>query len=254
MLRVVLLLFVVGSPSIAGIEVSPVVVEAVVVPGSSLDGAFLLRNTGAAPTSVRATVISYADYAAGRTTAAAPGWMRLSPSELVLPAGAESRIAYSMVFAPGTEGESMALVFFMETSRAIARSSLRGRVGAAVYAVASGTTRPALRVDTVRFSPRVESGAVIRKSVIFEVTNPGNVHLRPSGTVRVTSSEGALLADVSIRAGAPVFPGAGEVFSTAPIDLPDSGNVRVRWRLHTEPLDGRPGLGLEGDAVLSTGP
>ncbi len=235
----------IAPPARAGIEASPVVIEATVPPDTVLTGAWRIRNPDSLPTQVTTSLIAFDDYNRGRRDAPPPKWIRIAPETFTLRGGAETNVTYRLELPPGSQGETVALVFFVEKSRGRG-TPVVGRLGTVVYALASGTARPALAVRSVRLQQDSASG-----QLLITLANYGNVHVRPHGSIAVLGPDNAPLHDLQIRAGAPIFPGREEVFFSMPLSGPlPEGRYRIRYDFEAGLIDGRRVPPLRGDSVL----
>lgn len=232
-------------PASAELEVSPVIVEVSVRTESAASGSWTVRNRSMRPATAAVSAISYTDYSSGRRDAPAPSWLKLAPPSLTLAPGEESRVAWTILLPRGASGESLALAFFEEKSRSPGTTMI-GRIGTAVYALASGTARPAGFVREVRLQEDAKGGEFL----LIEIANTGNVHFRPTGTIEIRSAAAAVEATAVLVSGGSALPGTGTIFRTTAFPPLSEGRHVLAWKITTGVFDSAPGPALDGDTVL----
>ncbi|MEK8024045.1 MAG: hypothetical protein AAB229_09590 [Candidatus Hydrogenedentota bacterium] len=246
-----ILMIAAAHPVRAALEVSPVVVEAIVPADSSMSGAWSLKNTSDHALTVTATAISYVDYARGDRSAPAPPWLRIRPTRIDLPAGAESAVSWTIHLPLHARGESLALVFFEE--KKLSRGNpMIGRIGTALYALAAGSALPSAAIRDVRVGEDGKGGEFL----MLEIVNTGNVHFRPAGTFEVGTDSSPAPRDSEPRAvavlvgGGAALPGSSTIFRTTAFPPLADGRHAIHWKLSTGTIDRQAGPVLHGDTVI----
>ncbi len=237
-----LLLFALLAPVRAEIYVTPVTQEVIARPGQVDSGAFLVRNSTSSPTVIRVQVVSYHDYVSGNRDAGSPPWLQVTPDSFLLEPGQAGLAEYRLTMPEEASGELMAMVFFSEAPRSGAM--ITGRIGAAFYAMAAGTLTP--RLSLGRIQPVLDGQG--KNRFYLELSNPGNVHVRPRGDFEVTDSSGLRVATTDLAPGRPILPGGAMRYSTSPLpqNLP-AGDYTVRWHFSTGAIGSDPGANLAGE-------
>lgn len=240
---IVVLFALAADPAHAAINVAPVVHEVYLDSGATSSGTWGVRNMTDHPMRITVQAVAYEDYIRGRPDAAAPEWIRISPVALTLEPGGETLVSYEAALPRERDGEAMAFVFFEEIGSAM----VQGRIGTAFYVLDRAALHPQLALSTIRLVDDGRGG----KRFFMELANRGNVHVRPSGTVEIVDSAGAVAASAALREGMPVLPHGRDRFVTESLDrMPPPGDYRARWALSPGLIDTAPGPVLEGETAL----
>lgn len=210
-----------ARPVLGGVEVSPVVVRTSTPPGRAAEGLFHVRNGGSDPVAVAVEPESWPPALGKRPV----DWLTLEPRQFTLPPGAGQDVMYKAAVPAGARGELGAQVYFASDvpGGQGGTLSLRQRFGCVLYVAAAGTEKYKARVD--RVAEKIQQGQ--RVFEIF-VRNRGNVHIRPSGRVRILGPEGKEIAVVPLEGRAPVYAGSTRS-SYARVDeslIPAGGRAR----------------------------
>ena len=188
------------APAAGAITVDPTVVELSLPPAGRHEGAFHVLNDGDAPLRVRVEVESLSAAYAPRAPA---DWLTLAAETVDVPASGRVDVPFTVQVPDGTSGELAAMVVFIQD--APGDGGIQVRFGTAVYAAVRGTEELALEFG----EPYIISGPP--PALLLPVTNHGNVHCRPTGSVRVRSDT-EMLGEAELAVGMPVAPGGTERF------------------------------------------
>ena len=196
------------------LSVEPTVVELRAATGAQASGVFHVFNDAEEPATilVEPQPISTASY--GKRPP--QDWLTLSPSTLTLAPKQKGAVSYRVRVPSDTSGELAAEVVFVQNLSGTAASGVQVRFGMALYVSVTGTERLQLLVEPLRLQ------GAHPPSVLVPITNQGNVHCRPEGSVVVTGDKGAAIAHGTLSRGMPAPPGQTAHF-TVPLseaDLP----------------------------------
>lgn len=208
---VLMIVAVLGTPGTAPSQIA-VLNEAVQerrsAPGESYSGVILVKNTTNEPQEIKVYQTDYSFAADGTSLYGDPGsmprsnarWITLGPSRLVVPAGAETSVGYTVSIPAGGAGSYWSMIMVegipresAESSRASSRG--RGEIGIATrlrYGVQVATHLPAGGAPAVEFAnPRATTTPRGGKLLEFDVVNTGPLAYRPRVRVELFDGEGA---------------------------------------------------------------
>jgi hypothetical protein len=130
----------------------------------------------------------------------ATDWLIVEENEFVLQPGEAKKIGVTIKAPEKAVGELVGMVsveFYGE-----AKTMVNQMVSVAVYAAITGTDKLNAELDALSIMPEA---SMLRVGV--NVKNTGNVHVRPTGQVKIYDANKALLRDVFIQQGRPIYPG-----------------------------------------------
>lgn len=207
-------------PAAWGVSVNPTVVELRAATGTQTRGVFRVTNDTDQPVAITVELepLAPTSYAPRRPDE----WVQVTPTALSLAPNEQAEVAFVVSIPPETIGELAAEVVFVQSLGAGSPGGIQVRFGMALYASVAGTERLELEVGSVELRRGTPS------TVRIPITNRGNVHCRPAGTVAISTTGGRLVTQGVLPLGFPAPPGRIERFSVAlpPADLPD-GSYRV---------------------------
>ena len=187
------------------LSVSPPVVELRVSAGARSEGSFLVRNDTQQPLVL--TVETEALSPQGYLQRPCADWLQVAPDRLVLEPGQQDEVRYTVSVPAGAQGELAAEVVFVQAFSSPETGGVQVRFGMALYVSIAGTEQLDLRVEPMR----LQAGQP--PTVWIPMTNQGNVHCRPQGTVTVIGVQGQLVAQGILSRGLPVPPAQTATFS-----------------------------------------
>jgi hypothetical protein len=232
-----------GNPARAEIMVAPVVQEVTLDSASASQGSWRVKNLSSARITVSVRVNGYRDYIRGHRNAPGPPWLEVSPAEVYLGPGEETSVAFRAILPDGLEGEEIAMVFFQEGGSAM----IQGRIGTAFYVMGRGTLRPEISLEQIRVVDDGRGG----NRFFLQLVNPGNVHLRPSGTLELVDSGGTTVASARLPEGMPVLPNGRERYVSESLDrVPPPGDYQARWTIQSGRIENMPAPVLRGETSV----
>ena len=214
-LTAALLLPAVPAAAQSSVEVSPLRVELKAAPGASTTQAITVSNTGAAAMRVRATVSDwhlsrdgapqFVDAATAKYSATA--WVRVAPPEIVVDAGKEATVRFTLTVPDGTTPAGYRTGILFEFSPAAAPPAGRGRevqfrsrIATLIYA---NVGEPAASIELIDLQTRVPAGQPAQ--VIAVLKNSGTRTVRTRGTLMVYDKTGAVISQ-SVVPDVPLLP------------------------------------------------
>ena len=215
--------------------VSNAVQEREALPGEVYAGTIRLRNTSTDMQEVRVYQTGYLFHADGRSLHVAPdsqprsnaGWMRVTPMSLVIAAGDEVDVSYT-VSVPGTgvtAGTYWSMVMVEPLAQDARDSNASGapsvgvrtvlRFGIQVATHVSGEVAHGLGIENAR----VIGGSTGGRELTFELVNTGDAAYRPNVSVEIFDVQGTAIATLEEQRGL-MYPGTSTLQRFALADLP----------------------------------
>jgi len=170
------LLLSITGPVSGAVSVKPSKIEGRIPPGKSYENVFEVINPEDKPAKIR---VSWTD----RTIEPlSKEWFKLSKDVVEVPAGGSVEVNYTIAIPENASGEYNAwAVFTGEPVGDIMGADLALRISIPVYIAVSGTQKYDFEIGKIKIynSQKTTFG--------IYVTNTGNVHIRPTGTIEITS-------------------------------------------------------------------
>lgn len=215
--------------------VSNAVQEREALPGETYGGTIRLSNTSAEMQEVRVYQTGYLFHADGRSLHVAPdsqprsnaGWMRVTPTSLVIAAGEVVDVSYtvSVPDAGVRAGTYWSMIMVEPLPRDVRDGSASGapavgvrtvlRFGIQVATHVSGDVPHRLRIDNAS----VVTGRAAERELTFELINTGDAAYRPNVSVEIFDAQGASMETLEEQRGL-IYPGTSTLQRFALTDLP----------------------------------
>lgn len=128
---------------------------------------------------------------------------------LDLEPGQTGIFTYHVKVAPDAAGENTAQMFFSEMVSG-ASTQIRSRVGVILYLAVRETMRLSAEIPLMTVT-LVPDGKQTIIAAQVSVGNPGNVHVRPTGDVKIYDSKGGFVVAAVLSTGWGILP--GEVYT-----------------------------------------
>lgn len=109
-------------------------------------------------------------------------WFKLEKDHVDVPAGESSEIKYSITIPEGSEGEYNARVIFSKEPAAKVMG-ISMRYNFPVYIAVSGTEKYDFNIENVSITNKKNT------EISIDMTNTGNIHIRPKGTIKIVSKD-----------------------------------------------------------------
>jgi P pilus assembly chaperone PapD len=227
------------------VEVSPLRIELKAEPGGTTTQAITVSNTGPQPVRVRATI---SDWHLSRDGApqfveatdakySASGWVRVAPPEIVVDAGKEATVRFTLTVPAGTSpaGYRTGILFeFSPPSGAAAAArgrsvAFRSRIATLIYANV-GEPPAALELTDLQIR-RVPDQPV---QVIAVLKNTSRRSVRTKGTLTLYDKSGAVVSQTVVP-DVPVLPESEREIAIVAINpdkpAPPPGEYRVEVKI-----------------------
>ncbi len=206
----------------AGLNVDPVVLEAVVDKGVPAEQCFKLKNTGKIPLQVRVELDKK-----GKRDIGVADWFSVETDKLKLDPGQEKKVPYKIVLPEGAEGEYRCMVFFVADELGKQKSLLGIRFGVPVYAIAQNTVKLGAAVNKIKL--KYDPAAKKMSGTVF-VKNESNIHIRPQIDLEVLDAQGERKCVFNVPFGQPAQVGQTRPFMfSRRLDLvPGSYQLKAR--------------------------
>ena len=215
--------------------VSNAVQEREALPGETYGGTIRLRNTSAEMQEVRVYQTGYLFHADGRSLHVAPdsqprsnaGWMGVTPTSLVIAAGDEVDVGYtvSVPKAGVSAGTYWSMIMVEPLARDVPDGRAAGapsvgvrtvlRFGIQIATHVSGEVAHQLGIENAR----VASGTTGERELTFELINTGVAAYRPNVSVEIFDAQGVAIATLQEQRGL-MYPGTSTLQRFALADLP----------------------------------
>lgn len=191
----------------AGIGIDPMQVEIQAEQGIETKGVYRVYNIGEKPVSV---TVRSEDWL--RLGIEPSSWVKIGPTSFMIEPGKFSEVSYAVTLPIGSAGELMAMVFFCGVEK---DSNIAAEFGIPIYASAKGTEVVGAEVIELK----VDYSEELDISGSVNIKNKGNVHIRPSTTIRVLNSLGKSVAFFGVPYGLPVQVGRERRFDFSKKDI-----------------------------------
>ena len=195
------------QPLYAGVSAQPDSTELIVTPGQVTNGSFTVHNDGAENIHVNVQPEPWPKKT-GEGVVPVDQWLKIDSKDFDLAPNENKQVKYAISMPQDSGPELISMVFFATTAPQGA-FNVTSRYGVSVYATRSDKMNVACELETVELNANIittDTGK-INKGLVFalKVTNKGNVHIRPTGYIVITSESGAIY-DVPIVRDFPVYP------------------------------------------------
>ncbi len=194
----------------ASITVSPTLFELQIPRGQSYTGAIQVINVGKAGLTIKvypsdfdfqaAGNIFFPDAGTGKYSLAS--YMRVNPTSIDLEPGEEKFMRFTVALPQDAAGEYNCILFFQTLPRGI-KSPVKGkqvmvsaRIGAGIYAAAKNTVTPSSEISALFFKP-APGNSSFHYALVYH--NNGNIHLRPTGKVKILDAAGKELVSSPVN-------------------------------------------------------
>lgn len=204
-----LLLLAVFIPAVswATISVSPTLYELQVPRGQSYTDAIRVMNVGKEAITIKVYLsdfdfqangnIGFPDAGTGKYSLA--DYLRLNPTSLDLEPSEEKIVRFTITMPQDLEGEYQGILFFQTQPKGV-KSPVRGkqvmvstRIGAGIYAAAKHTAAYSSEISAIFFKQAPDlDNSTFHYALIYH--NTGNIHLRPTGKVKIIDAAGKEVA------------------------------------------------------------
>jgi len=214
--------------ALAGIGVDPTITEVEVAPGRTTTGSFRVANGGEETVRVEVEIEDWLKVRTGKSPIDVGAWFFIDEPAFDLEPKEIKNIGYQIIVPEDVEGELVAMVFF--SSIAIGEGSLKlgSRFGVSVYVGVEGTTVLDAEIKDIKYSNE--------KLTIF-LSNTGNIHVRPNGTVYIRDLKGKLIRQQNIPYSAVIFAGGGHAYPLKlEMDKFSPGKYEVEAVFKTRPV------------------
>lgn len=197
--------------SYAGIAIEPTITEITVPADTATKGTFKVTNVGDSSIRVKVEIEDWLKLRLGSSKIPVEKWLTVTPMEFdVGPKGTEE-VEYIINIPKGYEGEVAAMVFFSSQVEEAGAFNIMSRFGVSIYAAVQDSIVLACNIKDIKVlkdMEKKEGAEPVDRGVLFviDIENKGNVHLRPTGTIKIISRDGTEYF-VNIGRGFPVYPG-----------------------------------------------
>lgn len=226
----ILLFLLVIAPAVilATISVSPTLYELQIPRGQSYTDAIRVMNVGKVGITVKVYLsdfdfqangnIRFPDAGTGKYSLA--DYLRLNPTSLDVEPGEEKIVRFTITMPQDLEGEYQGILFFQTQPKGI-KSPAAGkqimistRIGAGIYAAAKNTVNASSETPALFFKQAqtpAPDNSTYHYALIYH--NNGNIHLRPTGKVKILNAEGKGVASAPVNENnASVLRGSVRIF------------------------------------------
>ncbi|MCX6579709.1 MAG: hypothetical protein NT166_05940 [Candidatus Aminicenantes bacterium] len=212
----ILLCLLASAPTIllATISVSPTLYELQIPRGQSFTDAIRVMNVGKLGITVKVYLsdfdfkangnIDFPD--AGTTKYSLADYLRLNPTSLDLEPGEEKFVRFTITMPQDLEGEYQGILFFQTLPRGYKTPAtgkqimISTRIGAGLYAAAKNTVKHSSEISGLFFN-KTQKQSPDNSSFHYALVyhNNGNIHLRPTGKVKILDASGKELASAPVN-------------------------------------------------------
>lgn len=170
----------------AAVSIAPSRVEAIVPPGKGFEEKFIVTNTSAEPVVV---LVQWSDRS---VNALDPNWLQIETDSITLAPNETKNINYTVSIPEGASGEYNAWFSIAEDKSAgtVMGANIALRTSIPIYVAVRGTEKFKFSVDDIAVRNNDNATLMLR------LKNTGNVHIRPSGTIKVSNTASGKSFDV----------------------------------------------------------
>ncbi len=184
----------------AGLSVQPGIVELLIPAGEPYSGTYRVSNSSQEEIRVKVESENWLKRRNPENSNAQiplSSWLTITPDSFAIEPGQVKEVKYLVELPETLKGEVVAMNFFVpEVPEGGIR--VRRRFGSALYAAEEKSAEIFCKITETEIS---------ENSVYITVKNTGNVHIRPEGKIILVGTDQELNKEISLRRGAPVFPG-----------------------------------------------
>jgi hypothetical protein len=135
----------------------------------------------------------------------ATDWLKVTPEEIILSTGASETVHYKITVPEKANGMIMSMVSFVSPSAL--DSNVNMALTVPIYVTVQGTEKVKWQISEAK--PDFSSDTT---RILAYVENKGNVHVRPSGNVKIYNKNRTISIQLNFKDGAPVYPGRTQEF------------------------------------------
>jgi hypothetical protein len=184
-------------------------------------GVYTVTNEGEEAVQVKVEIEDWLKLKTGEEGLPLEEWLSVSPIEFTLEPGEVKQVTYDIHPPSDYTRELIAMVFFSTTQRYENAFNITGRIGVSIYAVNEGAINLSCTIESLNIIRRERynsEGELASAPIAFQVTfvNTGDVHVRPIGTITITSDDGTEYA-VNVPKNFPIYQG-------------QNGTYMIRWK------------------------
>lgn len=198
----------------AGIGVSPQVIEFVIAPDKVGVGEYEVSNDGEEPIHVKVDPQDWLKKRLGLDTIPVEEWLTLTPMEFDVAPKSTEKVKFDIRIPSDYEGELAAMVFFEAQATNAGAFGVASRFGVSMYIAIEGTVNLDCIINDIKMTKRSdkdEDGEDPGQDLMFilDIQNKGNVHVRPTGEIKIEDENGNEYT-VPIERGFPVYSGSAQ--------------------------------------------
>ncbi|MDD5422679.1 MAG: hypothetical protein PHT32_04575 [Candidatus Omnitrophica bacterium] len=196
----------------AAISVAPSNIEIVLTEGAAEKGFFTVTNEASESVTVKVEPEDWFKMRLGRAGIPLDKWLTISPVKFDIEPMGVKKVEYVIAPPDGANGEVAAMVYFGVTSDS-GGMSITSRNGSSIYVAVAGTFNLDCVIKNVSVQKKKTNADAPGNAILFiiEVENKGDVHVRPTGNINITSDNGGKY-EVPVVRGFPAYPGCAEKY------------------------------------------
>lgn len=195
--------FITKSFSEVSIGVKPTIVELSLIPGEEKTGTFTVGSNTSGKVTIKSEVENFYKNYKNVQIVDIKECIKLEPVTFELNQGETKNVTYRVKLPKDFKGEIAGMIFFEGEEPKHSGIGIKTRFGVAIYAILKGTETVDAKIDKINFE---EKNDFYKLTTV--VNNPGDIHIRPKGTIDIYDSNNKLLANLIMPFGFPVLPGS----------------------------------------------
>jgi hypothetical protein len=189
----------------AGLSVTPGIIEIIAARNDEATGVCEVTNTAEGTINVTVQPENWKRGPDGRRGGTVAHWLTVEPQALDLGPGEVGKFTYSLQVPADGAGEYVAQIFFTEASEG-GGTQISTRVGVVLYMAVRETIQLEAEIAKLKMSVFPDGNASVATAQV-EVHNTGNVHIRPTGDVKVYDQKGDFVVAAILNTGWGILPG-----------------------------------------------
>ena len=194
-----------SGQAFAGLSVAPGIIEMIAARQDEATGAVKVTNVGKEVVHVTVEPEDWRRGVDGRRGGPVSEWLSVEPQILDLEPGQAGEVSYHVKVPPDAAGEYAAQIFFSEAATGGGATEIRTRIGVILYVAVRETIRLESEISDVKISLGRDGDSWVLTAQVA-VTNPGNVHIRPTGEVKLYDMQGNFVLAAILNTGWGILP------------------------------------------------
>jgi hypothetical protein len=249
----------------SAVTISPPIIELSAAKGDVINQALKVRNESttaaiyylSAEKFVAAGEAGTPQFVTGGEDVDLASWIKFPTESISVPAGATVEVPFTIAVPSyaGPGGHYAAIFLSTVPPKATAGGSsvaIASRIGSLILVKIAGEVKES--ADLIEFSTSAKSYSSLPVDFSIRISDTGNVHLKPMGTILIKNMFGSIAGKVSVNDnGGNVLPGQIRKFDAQWVKNPDATNSKTFWGKYRDQSENYAFGKYTADLALSYG-